>query len=132
MLTKRTIIIIIFTALTLILIASIVATPSYYKKFTQYYAYAAEQANRDLFITHGVSSGDVTDHSAVIWARVNKQAQMYIEYDNDPNFSHPKSHTGALANESTDFTTHIKLEESFLLPLLFLPSSSAEAANHTR
>jgi alkaline phosphatase D len=109
-LTKRTIIIIIFTALTLILTASIVATSSYYKKFTQYSAYAAEQANRDLFITHGVSSGDVTDHSAVIWARANKQAQMYMEYDNDPNFSHPKSHTGALANESTDFTTHIKLE----------------------
>jgi phosphodiesterase/alkaline phosphatase D-like protein len=107
---KRTIIIIIFIVLTLILTAGIVATSSYYKKFTQYSAYAAEQANRDLFITHGVSSGDVTDHSAVIWARANKQAQMYIEYDNDPNFSHPKSRTGALANQSTDFTAHIKLE----------------------
>jgi flagellar basal body-associated protein FliL len=68
---KRTIIIIIFIVLTLILTAGIVATSSYYKKFTQYSAYAAEQANRDLFITHGVSSGDVTDMGACQQASSN-------------------------------------------------------------
>ena len=43
-------------------------------------AYAAQQQtnNNNLFITHGVASGDITEHSAVIWSRTNKQAQMHV------------------------------------------------------
>ena len=75
-------------------------------------AYAAQQQtnSNNLFITHGVASGDVTEHSAVIWSRTNKQAQMHVEYDADLNFSQPKSAKTALANQTTDFTTHAKLE----------------------
>ena len=75
-------------------------------------AYAAQQQtnNNNLFITHGVASGDITEHSAVIWSRTNKQAQMHVEYDADLNFSQPKSAKTALANQTTDFTTHAKLE----------------------
>src|ERR671920_179962 len=75
-------------------------------------AYAAQQQtnNNNLFITHGVASGDITEHSAIIWSRTNKQAQMHVEYDADLNFSQPKSAKTALANQTTDFTTHAKLE----------------------
>jgi alkaline phosphatase D len=66
--------------------------------------------NNDLFISYGTASGDVTNHSAVIWAKVNREAQMYVQYDTNLQFSsHPKSQT-VLANQTTDFTGHAKLE----------------------
>jgi phosphodiesterase/alkaline phosphatase D-like protein len=72
----------------------------------------AQQNNSDanFEITHGIASGDVTDKSAIIWSRVNDQpAQMNVEYDTNVNFTNPLSKT-ALANSSTDFTAHAKLD----------------------
>lgn len=73
--------------------------------------YAAGQSGNDdnLFITHGIASGDVTDHSAMIWSRANRQALMHVEYDTDQNFTSPLWQTVA-ANQTTDFTGHTKLE----------------------
>ena len=72
---------------------------------------AAQQANNNyLFITHGIASGDVTNQSAIIWSRANREAQLHVEYDTDPNFSHPKLTKNALANQTTDYTAHTKLE----------------------
>jgi len=65
--------------------------------------------NKSLLITHGIASGDVTNQSAVIWSRANKEAQMHVEYDTNFNFSEPNSET-ALANQTTDYTAHAKLE----------------------
>ncbi|MDP8941124.1 MAG: alkaline phosphatase D family protein, partial [Thermoproteota archaeon] len=74
-------------------------------------AYAAQQANNNyLFITHGIASGDVTNQSVIIWSRANREAQLHVEYDTDPNFSHPDSANTALANQTTDYTAHAKLE----------------------
>jgi alkaline phosphatase D len=70
------------------------------------------QQNTNLFITHGVASGDVTDHSAVIWSRANKQAQMHVEYDTNSNFSSTSKSltiTPINVNETTDFTGHAKI-----------------------
>jgi alkaline phosphatase D len=70
------------------------------------------QQNTNLFITHGVASGDVTDHSAVIWSRANKQAQMHVEYDTNSNFSSTSKSltiTPININETTDFTRHTKI-----------------------
>jgi alkaline phosphatase D len=72
----------------------------------------AQQNNSDanFEITDGIASGDVTDKSAIIWSRVNDQpAQMNVEYDTNVNFTNPLSKT-ALANSSTDFTAHAKLD----------------------
>jgi alkaline phosphatase D len=63
-----------------------------------------------LFITHGIASGDVTNQSVIIWSRANREAQLHVEYDTDPNFSHPDSTKTALANQTTDYTAHAKLE----------------------
>ena len=71
------------------------------------------QQNTNLFITHGVASGDVTDHSAVIWSRANKEAQMHVEYDTNSNFSSSSKSltiTTANVNETTDFTGHAKID----------------------
>ena len=72
---------------------------------------SAQQINTTNFkITHGIASGDVTDHSAIIWSRVNDQpAQMNVEYDTDANFTNPLRKT-AQANSTTDFTAYAKLE----------------------
>ena len=72
---------------------------------------AAQQANNNyLFITHGIASGDVTNQSVIIWSRANREAQLHVDYDTDPNFSHPKSTKNALANQTTDYTAHTKLQ----------------------
>jgi alkaline phosphatase D len=74
-------------------------------------AYAAQQdSNNSLFITHGIASGDVTNQSVIIWSRANREAQLHVEYDTDSNFPHPKSTNIALANQTTDYTAHAKLE----------------------
>jgi alkaline phosphatase D len=72
---------------------------------------SAQQINTTNFeITHGIASGDVTDHSAIIWSRVNDQpAQMNVEYDTDANFNNPLRET-TQANSTTDFTAYAKLE----------------------
>ena len=72
---------------------------------------SAQQINTtNLEITHGIASGDVTDHSAIIWSRVDDQpAQMNVEYDTDANFTRPLIKT-ARADSSTDFTAHAKLD----------------------
>jgi alkaline phosphatase D len=62
-----------------------------------------------LSITHGIASGDVTAHSAIIWSRANKPAQMHVEYDRDHNFLQPLSQAGPTVNEKSDFTAHVKL-----------------------
>jgi alkaline phosphatase D len=74
--------------------------------------FAATRDNDDsLIISHGIASGDITDDSAVVWSRSNQGAQMHVEYDTDTNFSQPKStRTATLNNETTDYTSHVKLE----------------------
>jgi alkaline phosphatase D len=72
---------------------------------------ATENNSDSLIITHGIASGDVTDDSAVVWSRSNRESQMHVEYDTNTNFSQPKSTNAAtLTNQTTDYTAHIKLE----------------------
>ena len=61
-----------------------------------------------IAITDGIASGDVTDHSAVIWSRANAQALMHAQYDTTLSFLHAKSKT-VLVDKATDFAGHIKL-----------------------
>ena len=73
--------------------------------------FAQEENNKSFEITHGVASGDVTNDSAVIWSRSNREAQMHVEYDISSNFSQPKSISStSLANQTTDFTARAMFE----------------------
>lgn len=72
---------------------------------------ATENKSDSLIISHGIASGDITDNSAVVWSRSNQKAQMHVEYDTNTSFSQPKStNTTTLNNQTTDYTSHMKLE----------------------
>ena len=72
---------------------------------------AQEGNNKSLELTHGIASGDVTNDSAVVWARSNREAQMHVEYDTYSNFSQSNSlNSTSLANQTTDYTAHAMLE----------------------
>ena len=62
-----------------------------------------------LQITHGVASGDVTDHSAVIWSRADGPAELMVEVDTDPAYPSPRRLRSGNSAES-DFTAHVLLE----------------------
>ena len=73
--------------------------------------FAQEGNNKSLELTHGIASGDVTNDSAVVWARSNREAQMHVEYDTYSNFSQSNSlNSTSLANQTTDYTARAKLE----------------------
>ena len=78
-----------------------------------YSVFATTENNSDsLVINQGVASGDVTDDSAVVWSRSNREAQMHVEYDSNSNFSQPRSTDATtIGNQTTDYTSHVKLEE---------------------
>lgn len=66
-----------------------------------------------LIITHGVASGDVTDHSAIIWSRTNREAQMNVQYGTNPTFSAslaPAAAKRTAVNDTTDFTGKIRID----------------------
>src|SRR6188472_1855428 len=62
-----------------------------------------------LVIPDGVASGDVTDHSAILWSRANMQALMHVQYDTILSFSHAKSKM-LLVDKTTDFAGRVKLD----------------------
>ncbi|MGH7412343.1 MAG: alkaline phosphatase D family protein [Candidatus Methylomirabilis sp.] len=68
------------------------------------------EANREIRITHGIASGDVTSRSAVIWARASDRADMHVDYDISPGFPNPRSKGTSAASEATDYTASVKLE----------------------
>ena len=76
-------------------------------------------SNPVLNIKEGVSSGDVSHNSALIWSRANNDSLMHVIYDNNSAFSHPNLKIKAV-NNSTDYTGKIKVDESILKYKIFL------------
>ena len=67
-------------------------------------------SNPVLDIKEGVSSGDVSHNSAVIWSRANNESLMHVIYDNNSAFSHPNLKIKAV-NNSTDYAGKIKIDK---------------------
>ena len=61
-------------------------------------------------IPYGVASGDINNHSAVIWSRTNRPARMIIEYATEENFRNGQKIIGKVATEYTDFTARTYLD----------------------
>ncbi|MFI0357674.1 alkaline phosphatase D family protein [Actinomadura sp. 9N407] len=61
-------------------------------------------------LTHGVQSGDVTAHEAVVWARSDRPARMLVEVSRRPDFKGLKQIRGPLLTPRTDLTgkTHLR------------------------
>jgi alkaline phosphatase D len=72
----------------------------------------SDMQGRDwLRITDGVCAGDVTSHSAILWARSSYPGLMHVLYDTDPAFSQPRHEAyPASAIEAEDYTASLRLE----------------------
>ncbi|MCX5742803.1 MAG: alkaline phosphatase D family protein [Proteobacteria bacterium] len=55
-------------------------------------------------ITHGVQSGDVSDRTALVWARCSEPARMLVEWDTTERFDSPRRVKGPLVDPTRDFT----------------------------
>jgi alkaline phosphatase D len=55
-------------------------------------------------IVNGVQSGDVTERSAVVWARADRPARLWVDVATTPSLAGARSHPGPLVTESTDLT----------------------------
>jgi len=70
--------------------------------------YGDKNSISSLTVTEGISSGDVTPDSAIIWSRVNKPSIMHVEFANNSLFLNSTSDTKWI-DHTTDFTGKIKL-----------------------
>lgn len=57
-------------------------------------------------LTHGVAVGDVTDTSAVLWARVDRPARVHFEVATDAAFRRKEAVVTAAADPDADLTAH--------------------------
>lgn len=71
--------------------------------------YLSRAADRPL-ITSGIQSGDVSAHSAVIWARADRAARMRVECSVSENFKSIIGAAGANALPDRDFTSKMLLD----------------------
>ena len=55
-------------------------------------------------LTHGVQSGDVTARSAVVWARADRPARMFVEVSTRPDFARARTLRGPVLTPATDLT----------------------------
>lgn len=60
-------------------------------------------------IPYGVSTGDISGNTAVIWSRSDRPARMLVEYSTNENFRNVQSAIGTNASLDTDFTAKIYL-----------------------
>ncbi|PLS02579.1 glycerophosphodiester phosphodiesterase family protein [Neobacillus cucumis] len=61
------------------------------------------------FISHGVASGDVTDSSAILWARTNGEAGVQFEISTDNNFKNATIVKTSHADEKHDYTVNVEV-----------------------
>ncbi|MGG3562701.1 glycerophosphodiester phosphodiesterase family protein [Neobacillus rhizosphaerae] len=59
------------------------------------------------FISHGVASGDITDSSAILWARTNEKARVQFEISTDSSFKHDTIVKTSRADVEHDFTVNV-------------------------
>ena len=59
----------------------------------------------------GIQSGDPTSDSAIIWARSDRAARMWVEWSTTTNFDHVKRVRGNYLLDNTDFTGRIDLTQ---------------------
>lgn len=62
-------------------------------------------------ISHGVTVGDVTSHSAIIWARASDSGALHVEYDTSPEFICPKRAEPVQVDAENDYTGKVRLSE---------------------
>lgn len=61
------------------------------------------------FISHGVASGDITNSSAILWARTNEEATVQFEISTDSHFKDKTIIKTSDATEEHDFTAKVSV-----------------------
>ena len=61
-------------------------------------------------LTHGIQSGDVTNRSAVVWARADRPSRMRVEVARTPRFRDVRLIDGPVLTPDTDFTGKVRLD----------------------
>ncbi|MEH7377039.1 glycerophosphodiester phosphodiesterase family protein [Neobacillus drentensis] len=61
------------------------------------------------YISHGVASGDVTDSSAILWARTNVEARVQFEISTDSSFKHDTIVKTSRADVAHDYTVNVEV-----------------------
>ncbi|MGX7827412.1 alkaline phosphatase D family protein [Actinokineospora sp. 24-640] len=61
-------------------------------------------------LTHGVQTGDVTAHGAVLWTRADRPARMLVEIARDPSFRDARVLRGPELTPATDGTGKLRLD----------------------
>jgi alkaline phosphatase D len=62
-------------------------------------------------LTHGLQSGDVSDSSAIVWARADRPARMLVEASTSERFDLIRCATYADALPETDYTAKVQLDD---------------------
>lgn len=64
-------------------------------------------ATPPVAFTDGVASGDVTQHAAMLWTRVNREATLVVQVATDPFFEDVVVEDTAVAADADDFTARV-------------------------
>ena len=71
---------------------------------------AAPLVRRDRpVLTHGVSSGDVTTDSAIVWTRADQPSRLVVEVSRDPSFRHARRVAGPVLSPDTGGTGKVRV-----------------------
>ncbi|RZQ60433.1 alkaline phosphatase D family protein [Amycolatopsis suaedae] len=72
---------------------------------------AAALIRRDRpVLTHGVQSGDVTAHSAIVWSRADQPSRLLVEVSRDPSFRRARRIRGPVVGPHTGGTGKVRLD----------------------
>src|SRR5262249_23091903 len=73
------------------------------------FAFSAPPIQIQKLVSHGVASGDVTDSTAVIWARAAEDTTLLVEYATTAEFSDAQNAGALPVSAATDFTGTVTL-----------------------
>lgn len=62
-------------------------------------------------IPYGVASGDIDQHTAMIWSRTNRPGRMLVEYATTDTFKNARHAAGTTALAPMDFTARVDLAD---------------------
>lgn len=80
-------------------------------------------------LSSGIQFGDVGRDRAIVWARSDRAARMWVEWDTSERFANPRKVRGPWATESSDFTSRIDLQGLPAGQQLFVRVQYEDAAN---
>jgi alkaline phosphatase D len=60
-------------------------------------------------LTHGVQSGDVGEHSGLVWARADRPSRLLVEVSTRPDLNNADRIAGPVLTAGTDFTAKVRV-----------------------